>query len=104
MESSLLISGMVIPAMAMPSIFIPPGVESWWLVCSEWQSEFIETNAQERSQAAANEDAHSSIATIEPANIRLIIKSISILRQIISPLQPHEIVRIKCKVRRKRLP
>jgi len=94
MEPSLLISGMVIPVMAMPSIFIPPGVESWWLVCSEWQSELIETNAHDRSQAAANEEAHSSIATTEPANIRLIITPISILRQIVPPVQLREIARI----------
>src|SRR5712671_5057903 len=59
------IAGIVIPAMAMPSIFMPPGVESWDSVCTEWQSEFIEANAQETSHAAAKEDTESISATIE---------------------------------------
>ena len=66
--------------MAMPSIFMPPGVESWDSDWSKWQSEFIEANAQETSPAAANEDTESSSATIEPTNMRFIIMPISILR------------------------
>jgi hypothetical protein len=75
------ISGIVIPAMALPSIVMPPGAESWDPVCLAWQSEPIEANAQETSQAAANEVTDSSNATIEPANMRLIIILILMLRQ-----------------------
>jgi hypothetical protein len=78
---------MVIPAMDKPSIFMPPGAKSWDSACCEWQSELIEANAQETSHAAANEETDSSSATIEPANMRLIIMLISILRQSVSPLQ-----------------
>src|ERR1700674_3352137 len=91
MESWLLISGIVIPAMLMPLMFMSPDDESWGSACRAWQSDFIDANPQERSHAAAMEEADSSIATIEPANIRLIITPISILRQSVSPLQPQEI-------------
>ena len=82
MESPAFISGM-----AMPSIFMLPDGEFWVSVCCAWQSEFIEANAQERSHAAANADTDSSSATIEPANMRLIITPISILRQSVTVLQ-----------------
>ena len=81
------IPGIVIPAMAMPSIFMPPTAESWDEVCAEWQSEFIEANAQERSHAAVSDDTHRSSATIEPAKMRLISIPSSILRQSIAALQ-----------------
>jgi len=74
-------SGIVIPAMAMPSIVMSPGAESWDSVCLAWQSELIEANAQETSQAAANDVTDSSNAAIEPANMRLIIIPILMLRQ-----------------------
>jgi hypothetical protein len=85
------IPGMFMPAMDEPSICMPPGAMSCDLVCSEWQSELIEANEQETSHAAANEETDSNSAAIEPANMRLIIMPISILRQSVSPLQPPEI-------------
>jgi hypothetical protein len=75
------ISGIVITAMALPSIVMPPGAESWDPVCLAWQSELIEAKAQETSHAAANEVTDSSNAAIEPANMRLIIILILMLRQ-----------------------
>jgi hypothetical protein len=87
----LAISGMVIPAMAMPSIFMPPGAKSCDSVCCEWQSELIAANAQETSHAAANEETDSSSAMIELAKMRLTITPISILRQSVSALQLREI-------------
>lgn len=78
-SSPLAISGIAIPGMAMPSMLMPPGAEPLVSVCCEWQSAFLEGNAQERSQAAANADTESSSATIEPANMRLIIMPESIL-------------------------
>ena len=41
----------------------------------------MDANAQETSHAAANEVTDSSSATIEPANIRLILMPFSILQQ-----------------------
>ena len=74
----------------MPSIFMSPDGESWDSVCPEWQSEFIEANAQERSHAAASGDTDKSSATIEPANVRLMIMPISMLRQSLSLFQYQE--------------
>jgi hypothetical protein len=84
------ISGIVIPSMAMPSIFISPDAESWVPTSCIWQSEFIEANAQERSHAAASGDTDSKRAAIEPANMRLIIMTDSMLRQSDSLFQPRE--------------
>jgi hypothetical protein len=86
-SSSLAISGMAIPAMLMPFIFILEDDESWGSAGCTWQSDFIDANAQERSHAAASEGTDSSSATIEAANMRLIIMPISILRQSVSALQ-----------------
>src|ERR1700683_4718616 len=81
------ISGIVIPAISMPSIFMPPAAESGGSVFPEWQSEFIEANAQEISQAAASDAADNSSATMEPAKMRLIIMPLSIVRQSVAALQ-----------------
>jgi len=84
------ISGMVIPAMAIPAMLMPPDAEASLLACSEWQSELIEANAQETSHAAPSEHAESSSARIEHAKMRLrIIWSFS-LRQSCSVFQPQE--------------
>jgi hypothetical protein len=66
------------------------GADRCAFISREWQSELARANAQERSHAAANEDTDSSSATIEPANMRLIIMPISIVRQSDSLLQPQE--------------
>lgn len=76
----------------MPSIFIPSGAVSWESVCSEWQSELIEANAQEMSQAPADAETASSSAAIKPANIRRNAIAISMLRQNASAWQPQEII------------
>jgi hypothetical protein len=68
------------PAMAIPSIFMPPGIAALATAGLELQSEFNTANAQDTSHAAANPDAGRSSATIQPANIRLNIIPNSILR------------------------
>jgi hypothetical protein len=75
------ISDIVMASMAMPSIFMLPDAESCVSTSSEWQSEFIEANPQESSQAAPSEDTDSNSATIEPANMRRIFIPGSMLRQ-----------------------
>jgi hypothetical protein len=81
------ISGMVIPAIAMPSIFMPPESESKFWTWLEWQSEFIEPKAQLRSQAAARVETEARSATIEPARMRFIFILFSIVRQSAPPWQ-----------------
>jgi hypothetical protein len=78
--------------MLTPFMFMPPDDESWGSACCAWQSDFIDTNPQETSHAAAKEEADSSITTIEPVNMRLTIMPILMLRRIASPVQPREIV------------
>jgi hypothetical protein len=75
----------------IPAMFMSPDGEFWASVCCAWQSDFLGANAQERSHGAASEDTASNSATIEPANSRLIIMPISILRQSVSPLQLQQI-------------
>ena len=64
-------SGIVIPGMPMPSMAIPESVELWDGAPGAWQSESASANAQDRSHAAASDDADSSSVTIDPANTRL---------------------------------
>ncbi len=55
----------------MPAMVISAGRDSSAAICGEWQSDRNSANPQERSHAAANEDAHNSSAAKEPANMRL---------------------------------
>ncbi len=82
---------MIIPAgIAMPAMFMLPDSEALLSACAEWQSEFIEANAQERSQAAPSEDADNSSARIEPAKMRLSIILICIVGESGSAFQLQE--------------
>jgi hypothetical protein len=72
MELSPLVSGIVMPAIVMSA-----GADRCAFISREWQSELACANAQETSHAGANEDTDSSSATIDPANMRLIIMPIS---------------------------
>jgi len=74
-------SRIVIPGMAMPSIFAPLLAALWLGAACEWQSESARANAQESSHAAARGVTDRSRATIEPAKMHLILISISMLRQ-----------------------
>jgi hypothetical protein len=83
------IPGIAIPAMSMPFMDITDCAEA--SECREWQSEPASPNEHESSHAAPNERAARSSATIEPANTRLTIISISMLRPDRFALQPGHV-------------